>query len=455
MARDRAQATGAVYSLKPAGAVYAGIRLFEVERAPSFGICTAGVEVSSPAMDSNEWAGTSWAGDPINQAIARAQREREIDSFLDHPGLTEQLLAAQGKTSRPWVPVSVDLALENTAILRAVSLLALVGSSLTLVAYRNGRRLPAEETPPIVKRPNPFTTYRDFVRDSIFNLACYGDLVWFHGARDVDKRVLSLVPLPPAEVVVDWDDRRWEREYTWRGVDVSKSVSHVTWMQKPGAARGFGPLQSCGAALSVAYESDDWAARFFAEGGVPSIVLQAADILTDDEAETVRRQWLERASNTARVASGVEAKPFGFNAREAQLSDVRQASVGDACRMFGIPGALEEYIAGGASLTYQNIGQVGTMLVRFTLAPGYLEPIEQAISDLLPRNMIARFEVDGLERADRKTRYETYKIGIETGILTPEMAQAEEGLAAGGVEFAPMPPNLAPVRVPSEVLEHG
>lgn len=407
-------------------------------------------------MVASEWDGTPWQGRAVAQAISSTQpRTRAIDSFLDHPGLTEQLLAAQGKSSKPWAPVSVDVALSNTAIFRAVTLLSTVGASLTLVAYRNGRRLRAEETPPIVKRPNPFTTYRDFVRDSIFSMACYGDLEWFHGAKDVDGRVLSLVPIAPGEITVEWDDRRWQKVYTWRGVDVSKSVSHVTYLVKPGAARGVGPLQVCGAALSIAAESDDWAARFFAEGGVPSAVLESAELLTDAEADQVREQWLAKAGNTVRVASGVQAKPFGFNAREAQLSDVRNANVGDACRMFGIPGALEEFIAAGASLTYQNIGQVGTMLTRFTLAPQFLEPIEQALSDLLPRNMVVRFDVEGLERADRKTRFTTYNLGIEGGYFTAEQAAAEEGFAPGGVEYSPLPPNMAPVNVPSEVLSNG
>jgi phage portal protein BeeE len=111
--------------------------------------------------------------------------------------------------------------------------------------------------------------------------------------------------------------------------------------------------------------------------------------------------------------------------------------------MFGIPGHLLEYAVQGSSLTYQNIGEVGAELVRFTLAPGYLEPIEVGISDLLTRSTVARFNAEGIYRADIKTRFEVYQIGTGSGVLTIPEARKAEGLDPGGVETAPMPTNTA------------
>jgi hypothetical protein len=107
--------------------------------------------------------------------------------------------------------------------------------------------------------------------------------------------------------------------------------------------------------------------------------------------------------------------------------------------MFGIPGSLLEYSSRGSSLTYQNLESEYTKFVRTCLAPNYLEPIEQALTDLLSRSIVIRFYVDGLLRADIKTRFEVYKTGIESGVLTPEMAQVREGILPGDIENAPVP----------------
>jgi hypothetical protein len=89
------------------------------------------------------------------------------------------------------------------------------------------------------------------------------------------------------------------------------------------------------------------------------------------------------------------------------------------------------------------------------LGPLYLEPIEQALSDLLTRSTVARFNVKGFLRADIKTRYEVHKTAIETGIYGPDYAQREEGILPGDVEFAPVPfapPSAVPTVVPQRGL---
>ena len=83
------------------------------------------------------------------------------------------------------------------------------------------------------------------------------------------------------------------------------------------------------------------------------------------------------------------------------MLDARSHQDGEAARLYGAAG-----IAGGVqrsglvSLTYQNIGEVFTLFVKTCLAPNYLEPQEQALSDLLPRSTVARFNVDAFYRPD-------------------------------------------------------
>jgi HK97 family phage portal protein len=373
--------------------------------------------------------------------------ERALLSDADVPGLTEQLLAVQGVRSAttPWLPPRPRDAYTNPTVFRAVSLLSTVAGSLSLEAFRNGSRM--EEPPTLIRRPDPFTSLREFVRDSVWSLAYWGETLWWSCAPRVDGLIQALQVTDPVEWSIAWDTSRKRRVYRWRNTEIDpRDVVHVTYLRALGEARGHGPLQKCGAALSVAQAADEWAARFFATGGAPSVVIEHPDELTGDEADDLKAIWAARNPNEPAVLSGgIKATPYGINPEGAQLTESRTHSVGDVARMFGIPGHLMEYGAPGSSLTYQNIGAVGDELVRFTLAPGYLEPIEVALSDCLSRTTVARFNVEGLLRADIKSRFEVYQLGMAAGMLTADEARRMEGLAPGGIETAPVPANPAPL----------
>ena len=386
-----------------------------------------------------------WRGDDI--------QTRAIDSFVDHPGLTEQILAIQGLSPRPWTPLGVREALGVPAVWRAVTLLSNLTGALTVRAYRNGA--PMDDPPVVVQRPDPFQTARAFYRDTAWNLATLGEFVWVVTARDLDRQALSLVNAPPGQIQVDWSNERLgRRAYSWNGHDLDpRDVVHGTFATEAGALRGVGPLQICGAALSVAAEADAFAASYFAGGGVPPIVLVPKAPISPDDAEAIQTRWIERAvPGMPRVAAQVDVVPLAINAEQAQLTESRMANRGEVATMFGVPGHFLEYGAPGSSLTYTNLGAVGDELVRFTLAPGYLEPIEQAMSDLLTRTTVARFDVSGLLRADPATRWNIYRQAVgsaDVPIASVDEVRRMEGLDPGSPELAPVPPNVSTPVVPS------
>ncbi len=63
---------------------------------------------------------------------------------------------------------------------------------------------------------------------------------------------------------------------------------------------------------------------------------------------------------------------------------------------------------------------------------------------------MTRFYVDGLLRADIKTRYDVYTAGIASGVLTVETAQEMEGLVPGSPELVPVKPT-PPASVPASI----
>jgi len=347
---------------------------------------------------------------------------RSIDSFTDYPGLTEQLLAVQGLSATGSYPPSIREAMAVPAVFRAVSMISNLIGSLTMQGWRNGLLM---QTPPrLVSRPGVFSTPRDFYRDTGYYLATRGEYIWWICSRDDDFLADGMMLLPLREVNVEWKQEPLTRKYTWRGKEIpSDDIEHGFFLREPDGLRGFGPLQLCGAALSVAVEANEWARRFFSRGGVPSVDLHTEANISAGDADRLVERWLLRAANEVRVTSGgLTASPFQINPEQGQLLGSRQQSATDVATAFGMDADLLNAAVSGSSLTYQNVGQRFDNFIRSTLAPNYLEPIEHGISERLTRTTVARFDLAGLRRADIKTQADVYSVLITAGLDVKQAA---------------------------------
>ena len=375
-----------------------------------------------------------------------------IDSFTDSPGLTEQLAAVQGIRLDSWNPPSIREAMTVPAVFRAVSLIANTVGMLLMQAYRDSRLM--AEQPILVTRPGLIGTPRVFWRDWAYGLATRGEKVIRIVDRDADGKPRKLMLLPGREVTVEWDPKLpWEKRYRWRNMPIPASdIHHSTFLEDEWALRGMGPLQLCGAALSAAVEAETWAARFFAEGGAPATVGKVPSRLTKDEAKRLRDQYLDPEGdgtgrgNSFRVAdSGMDIEAHQVNPEAAQLVESRKHSASSVATMFGMNAHLLNVSEAGSSLTYQNVGEVFTDFVRSSLAPNYLVPIEEGISDMLPRSTVARFNVSELYRADLKTRADVFSTLITAGMPDPE-ARETSGFDQSA-ELAPIPAQDDPLPI--------
>jgi HK97 family phage portal protein len=367
-----------------------------------------------------------------------------VQTRSEFPGFDEQLAAIRNAQAqpRPWRLASVQEALGVPAILSAVSLISGVAGSLSMEAFRSGA-LVSDQTqiPRLLLRPNPRSTAREFNLKTAFYQATRGEFWWWVAHRDTDGNPDALFPVPPWEIVVEPNDRdRLNPTIRWLArVMPNADMRHQMYLPGPDGLRGVGPLQLAGAAVSVTVEASNWAANFFA-GNLPSIIGTTDQDLDENDLKALDLQWQEKPGNLPRWASNGMSFEFPpIDADRAQLNDTRAFQVGEVARMFGIPGPLLEYQMSGSSLTYRNEEDIWSDFQRRCLSPQYLEPIEQEMSDLLPRTVVGRFNLDQLLRADIATRFETYKIGIESGIYGPEFAQRKEGIIPGNVDFAPVP----------------
>jgi len=374
----------------------------------------------------------------------------------EFPDLDTQLAAiraARANQARVYRIAGVQEALGVPSILAAVTLISGTVGRLSMEAYLNGTLVTnPDQIPRLIIRPNPRSTPREFFRDSTFYLATRGEVWWYVAKRDADGNALSLVVVPPWEVQVEKNDRdRFSPTIRWLDVERRpEDLRQITYMPDHSGLRGVGPLQMAGAAVSVATEADAWAANFFS-GALPSLIGTTEADVDELDLKALDAQWAEKPNNLPRwMTNGLKLEAPPYDAQRAQLTESRQFQVGEVARMFTMPGSLIEYQMPGSSLTYRSEPDIWVDFKERCLSPHYLEPIEQEMTDLLTRSYTTRFNTWELTKADPKTRYEVYGIGIDKGIFGPEYPQKMEGMIPGDVNYAPVP-QAPPAAVPTPI----
>jgi phage portal protein BeeE len=108
----------------------------------------------------------------------------------------------------------------------------------------------------------------------------------------------------------------------------------------------------------------------------------------------------------------------------------------------------------GSSMTYQNVSQEWLAFIRFSMMQ-YLIIIEDALSDFLPGQSRAKFNLEAILRADTTTRYAAHASALQAGWMTKNEVRAIEDLPELP-EFEPQEAPVAtemPVEDPVEPVE--
>jgi phage portal protein BeeE len=362
---------------------------------------------------------------------------------------------------------TIEQARSIPAINRALSLIASHAASFLPLAYRNGQAMPSQ--PRIVRNPMAFGSRYELVEQTVLSLAEHGCAPWHIRGRvaDADDPSRSVIVLPHEEMTVEWAVKPWTRIFRWNGRTVGEQeLIHIDIGRRSGELHGRGPLSDSLDMLYPVWEAEQFAANFFTSGGVPEVVLKTAAQLSGDEAQELKRRWIETADSMVRVASGgVEPVFPGIDPQRAQLQEARSFGATVAATIFGIPAALLHVQTSGATITYTNPAGAVEEMVKATIAPRYLVPIETAWSQLVASTQTVRFDLADMQRTDIKARFDLYKQAIETTdaegvpLMTSREARSFEGWGTPGTpdeaapQFAPVEtapePSTSAAEVPS------
>lgn len=321
--------------------------------------------------------------------------------------------------------VTPDTALGLVPVWSAVSRIAGAVGTLPLIVYKGDRRAESGSWWRLLHdQPNP-----EMSADEVWEIVQSHLLLWGNaylykkqGALDVSE----LWPVSPSRVSVGRVDGR--RTFFIDGRPFYEDdILHIRGLSSDGLV-GFSPIQVAKQALANALAQQEFVAEFLNEGGRPSVILRHPSALSSEAAKRLKAQW-DSAGNggTIVLEEGIDVERMTMPLNDAQFVEQQQFSDLRIAQMFNLPPAMIG-AKSGDSLTYSTNESQGIEFVTFTLRR-WLVRIENSLKrGLLPSDVSAEFLVEGLLRADTKTRYEAYKTALDAGFMDLNEVRERENL---------------------------
>lgn len=318
-----------------------------------------------------------------------------------------------------WAGTYVDTntALGVPAIWRGVSLIADAIGALEIHSYRKGRLV--EPTPRILERPVPNQTRIETISAMAASLILDGNYYAVLGDPGANGLPDFFYPVSTDRVQIFEEQGRVYYRIEQQIYQPSE-ILHIKNFTLPGELYGRGIVELQKQAIGKEIAINEYTSRYFDGGVNPTAVIKSANPdLTQEEADALKAQWMSMYNGRNRMPAVLNASTefeiLSGNAQESQLVETQVQALTEAANILGLPA----YYLGApnTSRTYANVEQENLQLVRWSIQP-IAERIEQALSDLLVRGQVARFDYDTLLRTDTNSRYAAYSTGITSGFLT-------------------------------------
>ena len=288
--------------------------------------------------------------------------------------------------------VSKAVALQVPAFARALQVYTHTIAAFELKEYSGREQVVARA---FLVQPSKATTYTAIMARTISDLLLYDVAYWYVSARSWDgfpSEILympydqiNFVPYSPFAETVPSDGQT-----LWNGTP----VPDANIIRFDGDGNG-GWLTYGSSAISTAAALEE-ASRQYAVSPLPQIALKnsGAD-LPESTVDSLLDAWEEARQNraTAYLNSTISADVFGWNARDLQLVEGRNASATMIARLCNLDPVWVGAGVSGSSLTYSNRTDLYRQLLDLSLTP-IMRMISERLSmnDVTPRGREVEFD---------------------------------------------------------------
>jgi len=329
---------------------------------------------------------------------------------------------------------SPDEALCVPTVWACVGLIANAVSMLPLDAYRRTADVPVKLPElPLLQQPFADMTQAEWMHMLLVSLLLRGNGIGRILSRDKNMQIpTSMQLLNPDRVRIKMGDGgKLSYTLTDNGKDIPipfEDVWHVRGMTMPGARVGLSPIAYAAATLGVDLAARQFAADFFAGGGLPKAVLESDQPINQEQSRTIKDRLLAATMRRepAVLGAGLKYTKISVNPEESQFLLTHHMTVSEVARFFHVPAGMVGGSEGG-SMTYANVEQRSLDFLVHCVQP-WLQRIEQAISALLPASTYVRFDTSVLLRTDAETQAKVAVQHLAGKVLTPTEVRASLNL---------------------------
>lgn len=330
-------------------------------------------------------------------------------------------------------------AMQMTAVYSCVRILAEAVAGLPLHLYRykedGGKERAIDNNLYHLLHDEPNKEMSSFIfRETLMtHLLLWGN-AYAQIIRNGKGEVVALYPLMPNKMQVDRDEngelyyiytRSSDEAKTMDGVTVyltPRDVLHIPGLGFDGLV-GYSPIAMAKNAIGLAIATEEYGAKFFANGAAPSGVLEHPGTIKDPS--RLRENWNSTfggSANSGKVAvleEGMKYTPISISPEQAQFLETRKFQIDEIARIFRVPphmvGDLEKS-------SFSNIEQQSLEFVKYTLDPWVIR-WEQSLSRSLlnedeKRKYFFKFNLEGLLRGDYESRMSGYATARQNGWMS-------------------------------------
>ena len=347
-------------------------------------------------------------------------------------------------------PVNETTAMQMTAVYSCVRILSETVAGLPLNVYKyndSGGKEKAFKHPLyrlLHDEPNPEMTSFAFRETLMSHLLLWGN-AYAQIIRNARGEVIALYPLMPNKMTVD-RDQNGRLFYSYqRGAEdpgalgrssrvnlAPTDVLHIPGLGFDGLI-GYSPIAMAKNAIGLAIATEEYGAKFFANGAAPSGVLEHPGVIKDPQ--RIRDSWNaahQGSSNSHKIAvleEGLKYTPIGIAPEQAQFLETRKFQINEIARIFRVPPHM---LADLEKSSFSNIEQQSLEFVKYTLDP-WVVRWEQSMCRVLfsesekPAYFI-KFNVDGLLRGDYASRMSGYATARQNGWMSANDIRELENL---------------------------
>lgn len=389
-------------------------------------------------------------------------------------GTIADLIASYLRDTPSTANLTDDAAMRVGTFYACTKLVAGIEASLPLHVYRRNpdggkERQVANSLDQLLSlKPNPWQTPFEWREQMTAHLLMRGNAYsWIDWSSvvvggQVRSRATQLIPMHPDRIeveIVDWNQapRYWLRRNNGQKVSLPfDSVLHIRGLSTDGMV-GRSVISDARETIGVALDTQRYAARLFTNDATPGVVLKHPGKLKDETARRLADSWDDthagQARRTAVLEEGMTLERLTITPDDAQFLQTRDMQQSQICGLFPVPphlvGIVDKSTSWGSGIEQQNIQFltycIGIINRRFESA------IRRCLIELDETYFVEHL-VEGLQRADIRTRYGAYAVGRQWGWLSVNDIRARENLnpigPAGDVYLQPL--NMVEAGIPPD-----